>query len=75
MGDKLTEKQYKIYTIIKDFIENKGYSPTVREIGKLAGLSSPATAYHHIEILKDKGYITYISNMYRTIRIVKEIKK
>ena len=72
MEDKLTEKQYKIYTIIKDFIAERGYSPTVREIGKLAGLSSSATAYSHIKKLKQKGYISFIPEMSRTIRIIKE---
>lgn len=65
----LTEKQKRIYEIIKRFIEKNGYSPTVREIMKKAKLNSPATIQNYINILKDKGYITNTENKNRTIRI------
>lgn len=67
----LTPKQLKIYRIIKDFIDRNGYSPSVREIANFANLSSPATIQEHIKKLKDKGYITYIENKTRTIRVIK----
>ena len=47
----MTESQEKIYNIIKEFINNNGYAPTVREIGKLANQSAESS--HEIEeILK-----------------------
>lgn len=67
----MTEKQEYIYNIIKEFINENGYAPTVREIGKLAGLNSPATVFQHLKKLKVKGYIDYIEEKSRTIRILK----
>ena len=69
---ELTIKQKEIYDIIKKYIEDNGYSPTVREIAKIADLNSPATIQQHIKNLKDKGYINYIEKKSRTIRIIKE---
>lgn len=68
---QLTDKQLKILYIIKDFIIEHGYSPTVREIGKLAGLRSSATVDTYLKILQKKGYIKKVEGKMRTIRIVK----
>lgn len=68
---KMSEKANKILNIIKTFIEKNGYSPTVREIQKEANLKSIATVHEHIQRLEAKGYITYVKNKSRTIRILK----
>lgn len=68
---QLTESQEKVYEVIKDFINKKGYSPTIREIGDMIGLRSPGTIYVHLERIKEKGYITYEKGKNRTIRIIK----
>ena len=70
MKKPLTKHQEKILNIIKDFINKNGYSPTVREIGKLSDLKSPATIKTYLDILYTKGYITYIPKLSRTIRII-----
>jgi repressor LexA len=67
----MTEKQEKIYNIVKKFIDENGYAPSVREIGKIAGVTSTATVFDHMKKLKEKGYINYIKGKPRTIRIVK----
>lgn len=68
---KLTDKQQRIYEIIKKFIEKNGYSPSVREIAKIAEVNSTGTIQEYIYKLKKKGYINYIPNKNRTIRIIK----
>lgn len=68
----LTEKQYRIYKIIKDYIDQNGYSPSIREIMQIAGFTSPATIHTFVQILVDKGYIEYTPGKFRTIRILKE---
>lgn len=65
----LTEKQQKILNIIKNYIDKEKISPTIREIGKLAGLSSTATVSSYIERLEDKGYIYRMENCPRSIRL------
>ena len=55
--EKLTGKQSFILDILKKMIAKNGYPPTVREIGKEAHLSSPATIHFHLSKLEEKeGY-------------------
>ncbi len=63
----LTEKQQMIYNIITRFIEEKGYSPSIREICAEANLRSPATVHQHIKLLKQKGYLSGTENKKRAI--------
>ena len=63
--------QYKVYLAIKNYINKIGYSPTVRELCKMTGKSSPATIQVHLKKLKSLGYITFEENKSRTIRIIK----
>ena len=69
--NELTKKQIIVLNCITDFINKNGYSPSVRELCKLAGVNSPATIHTHLKNLKGKGYIAYIPNINRTIRVIK----
>lgn len=68
--EKLTKGQEKILDAIKKEIAKNGYPPTVREIGKRVGLSSPATIHCHLEKLVEKGYIKKGDKMNRTIELL-----
>ena len=68
--EKLTDKQSVILQILKKLIAKNGYPPTVREIGKEANLSSPATIHFHLQKLEEKGYIKKNDNKNRTIEIL-----
>lgn len=67
----MTKKQEELYAAIKEFIKKNGYSPTVRELGTITNVKSPATTYGKLIILKRKGYITYVKGKSRTIKILK----
>jgi repressor LexA len=54
---------------ISDLIEIHGYSPTVREIGLRAGLSSPSTVQVHIERLTRDKFVTVTRERARTIQV------
>ena len=56
--EKLTVKQEKILNVIKRFIADKGYAPTIRELCVLCNLSSTATMFVHLKNLASKGYIS-----------------
>ena len=43
--EKLTERQAFILEVLKKLLARNGYPPTVREIGELAELHSPATIH------------------------------
>lgn len=68
--EKLTDRQKDILDIIKRFIADKGYPPTVREIGAKIGLSSSATTQFHLNKLEEKGYIKKDSSKNRTIELL-----
>lgn len=66
----LTKRQKEIIDFINEFIEDKGYAPSYREIGKHFGLSSTATVCEHIQTLQEKGYLKIDPNEARSIEII-----
>jgi repressor LexA len=54
----LTERQREVLDFIDAEVQQRGYPPSVREIGEAVGLSSPSTVHAHLAQLQDKGYLT-----------------
>ncbi len=71
-SDVLTEKQKAVYEFIRDKIRNRGYGPTVREIGQQFGIRSPNGVMCHLKALEKKRLITREPNMSRAIRLAAE---
>lgn len=65
----MNEKQKEILEIIKTFIEENGYSPTVREISRLANIKSTSSVHRYIKKLKADGYITNGAELPRSIAL------
>jgi repressor LexA len=65
----LTSRQKQIYDFLKDKIRNRGYGPTVREIGSHFGIRSPNGVMCHLKALERKGLITRESHMSRAIQL------
>lgn len=59
----------RILEFVRKYISERGYSPTVREIGKAVGLSSTATVHKHLTILSQEGRISWIPDAPRTIHL------
>ena len=57
MSDTLTARQREILDCIVEHQNERGYPPSVREIGEAVGLKSPATVKAHLDNLKDAGYL------------------
>jgi len=70
--ENLTKRQKGVYTFIRDLIRNRGYGPTVREIGSHFGISSPNGVVCHLKALEKKGLITREPNMSRAIQLARE---
>lgn len=68
--EKLTESQHNILQVLKELMAERGYPPTVREIGERAHLSSPATIHFHLNKLAEKGYIEKGNSKNRTIKLL-----
>ncbi len=66
----LTKKQKRIYDFISAYIKNKGYSPSIDEIRKHAGLSAVSTVHRHLLNLEQRGWIRRIPNTSRSIILV-----
>ena len=52
-----TERQARILEVIRDFTHERGYPPSVREIGERVGLSSSSTVQSHLKSLEKRGLI------------------
>jgi len=55
--EDLTPQQAKVLQTICDYIDEKGYPPSVRELGERLGLKSTATVHSHLKTLERKGYL------------------
>jgi repressor LexA len=53
----LTPRQREILEYIETSISERGFPPSVREIGEAVGLNSPSTVHNHLETLSRLGYL------------------
>lgn len=70
--DQLTKRQKAVYEFVRDKIRNRGYGPTVREIGEKFDIASPNGVMCHLRALEKKGLITRAPNMSRAIQLSAE---
>ncbi len=66
----LTKRQRQILDFIEDFMEERGYSPSLEEIAAHFGLSSVATVHKHLTALETRGAIQRGHNQSRSISLV-----
>ena len=67
----LNKRERAILKFIEKQINEKGYPPSVREIGKAVGLKSTATVHGYLAKLSEKGYIKKEDQKGRTLRVLK----
>src|SRR2546426_9913624 len=65
----LTDRQRDILSYIHEHVNERGYPPSVREIGEAVGLSSPSTVHSHLRSLQEKGYLRTDPTKPRTIEL------
>ena len=68
----LTRRQREIYEYVRGFVEERGYSPSLEEIGEHFGLSSVATVHKHVQHLVEKGQLRKAWNRSRSLEPVEE---
>lgn len=61
MKEPLTFKEREFYYNLKQFILENKYTPTIREMGDITFLNSPATVKYYFDKLEKKGYIKRIN--------------
>jgi len=65
----LTSRQQQILEFIDRHISERGYPPSVREIGDAVGLTSPSTVHSHLATLQDRGFIRRDPSKPRAIEV------
>jgi len=64
------DNQAKILAFIKQEVQDKGYPPSVREIGDAVGLKSTSTVHGHLTRLEKKGLLHRGSMKPRAIEVL-----
>jgi len=67
----INKREKAILRFIEKQVAEKGYAPSVREIGKAVGLKSTATVHGYLAKLSEKGYIKKEDQKGRTLRLLK----
>ncbi|MEM8619317.1 MAG: transcriptional repressor LexA [Actinomycetota bacterium] len=57
MSPNISRRQREILDYIESQIRERGYPPSVREIGDAVGLTSPSTVHTHLNTLQRLGYL------------------
>lgn len=66
----LNSREEAVLNTIIENVKQKGYPPSVREIGELVGLSSSSTVHTYLKRLEQKGYIRRDPTKPRAIEII-----
>jgi repressor LexA len=69
MAEVLSGKRQQILTFIADTQRDRGYPPSVREIGEAVGLASSATVHTHLAVLQREGFLTKDPSKPRAIQV------
>jgi repressor LexA len=70
----LSERQQQVLDYIRKTVADRGYPPSVREIGGAIGLSSPSTVHSHLSALVKAGAIKRDPTKPRAIMIVEDVQ-
>jgi repressor LexA len=65
----LTDRQRQILDFIAQQMQDRGYPPSVREIGEAVGLTSPSTVHSHLSTLQRLGYLVRDPSKPRAIQV------
>lgn len=68
--DGLTARQRAVLETIRQSVEERGYPPSMREIGEIVGLASPSSVKHQLQALERKGYLRRDPRRPRAIEVV-----
>lgn len=65
----LTKRQKELLDFIDNYIDKKGYSPSLEEMAKKLKLSSLSSVHYHLSRLQEKGLISRNPESYRSVQI------
>jgi len=65
-----SQTRQRILKFLHDFVDDRGYAPTVRDILRGCSLSSTAVVQHHLNVLEREGYIHRDPEVFRSIQLL-----
>ncbi len=68
-GRDLTVRQRKVLDVIRSSVSERGYPPSIREIGDAVGLTSTSSVAHQLRALERKGYLRRDPNRPRAVDV------
>ena len=66
---ELTTRQQEVFDFVRTFIKERGYPPSVREIGERFGIY-PRAVFDHLKALERKGYLKRRESMSRGLEVL-----
>jgi repressor LexA len=67
---KLSERQKNILKYIESYVDERGYPPSIREIGDRVGISSTSVVDYNLRVLERDGYIRRDREVSRGLELV-----
>jgi repressor LexA len=67
---KLSERQKNILKYIEDYVDERGYPPSIREIGDKVGISSTSVVDYNLRVLEREGRIRRDREVSRGLELV-----
>ncbi|MFA5317215.1 MAG: transcriptional repressor LexA [Dehalococcoidales bacterium] len=65
----VSRKRQRILGFISDFLNDRGYAPTVRDIVRGCDISTSSVVQYHLDILEREGHIQRDPQVFRSIRL------
>jgi repressor LexA len=69
MAKELPERQRKVLDCIEEYVADRGFPPTVREIGDAIGVNSTSLVSYYLKRLEERGHISREPSMSRAIQL------
>ena len=67
--DGLTPRQRRVLEFVTSYLDDRGYPPSMREVGDAVGLTSPSSVAHQLKVLESKGFMTRDPNRPRALEV------
>ena len=69
---RVSNTRLRILNFIRKFLDERDYTPTVREIARGCNISTPSVVQHHLNTLERQGYIRRDPEVFRSIQLVEK---
>jgi repressor LexA len=68
----LSARQEAMLVFIREYVEDNGYPPSIREIGEAASITSTSVVGYNLNILQSKGYIQRDREISRGVKLLEK---